>query len=66
EAKATIMAFLGSFIITIALYFMLVESTTLHGNYISAFVRLLIIATVLFAGFLYLFVKKIQAFYYEK
>ena len=66
EAKATIMAFVGSFIITIALYFMLVESTTLHGNYISAFVRLLIIAAVLFAGFLYLFVKKIQAFYYEK
>ena len=66
EAKATIMAFVGSFIITFVLYFMLVESTTLHGNYISAFVRLLIIAALLFAGFLYLFVKKIQAFYYEK
>ena len=66
EAKATIMAFVGSFIITFVLYFMLVESTTLHGNYISAFVRLLIIAAALFAGFLFLFIKKIQAFYYEK
>jgi len=66
EAKATILAFIGSFIITFIFYFMLVESVTLHGNYMSAFIRLLIIAIVLFAGFLYLFIKKIQAFYYEK
>ena len=66
EAKATILAFVGSFIITFIFYFMLVESVTLHGNYMSAFIRLLIIAIVLFAGYLYLFIKKIQAFYYEK
>lgn len=66
EAKATILAFVGSLIITFIFYFMLVESVTLHGNYMSAFIRLLIIAIVLFAGYLYLFIKKIQAFYYEK
>lgn len=66
EAKATVMAFVGSFVLTIVLYFMLVESMNLHENYLSAFIRLLIIAAVLFAGFLYLFIKKIQAFYYEK
>ena len=66
EAKATILAFIGSFIITFIFYFMIVESVTLHGNYMSAFIRLLIIAIVLFAGYLYLFIKKIQAFYYEK
>ena len=66
EAKATVMAFAGSFVLTIVLYFMLVESMNLHENYLSAFIRLLIIAAVLFAGFLYLFIKKIQAFYYEK
>ena len=66
EAKATVMAFVGSFVLTVVLYFMLVESMNLHENYLSAFVRLLIIAAVLFAGFLYLFIKKIQAFYYEK
>ena len=66
EAKATVMAFIGSFVLTVVLYFMLVESMSLHENYLSAFIRLLIIAAFLFAGFLYLFVKKIQAFYYEK
>ncbi len=66
EAKATVMAFVGSFVLTVVLYFMLVESMNLHENYLSAFIRLLIIAAVLFAGFLYLFIKKIQAFYYEK
>ena len=66
EAKATVMAFIGSFVLTVVLYFMLVESMSLHENYLSAFIRLLIIAALLFAGFLYLFIKKIQAFYYEK
>ena len=66
EAKATVMAFIGSFVLTVVLYFMLVESMSLHENYLSAFIRLLIIAVFLFAGFLYLFIKKIQAFYYEK
>lgn len=66
EAKATVMAFVGSFVLTLVLYFMLVESMSLHENYLSAFIRLLIIAAFLFAGFLYLFIKKIQAFYYEK
>ena len=66
EARATVMAFIGSFAITVVLYFMLVESNALHGNYLSAFIRLFVVAAFLFAGFLYLFVKKIQAFYYEK
>ena len=66
EAKATIMAFIGSFAITLAFYFMLVESMRLYDNYLSAFVRLLIVAAFLFAGFLLLFIKKIKAFYYEK
>ena len=66
EARATVMAFIGSFAITVVLYFMLVESNALHGNYLSAFIRLFVVAAFLFAGFLYLFIKKIQAFYYEK
>ena len=66
EAKATIMAFIGSFVITIAFYFMLTESQRLYNNYLSAFIRLLVVAILLFAGFLLLFVKKIKAFYYEK
>ena len=66
EAKATVMAFVGSFVVTFAFYFMLVESSRLYGNFMSAFVRLLIVAAFLFAGFLLLFVKKIKAFYYEK
>ena len=66
EAKATVMAFIGSFVITFAFYFMLTESVRLYNNYLSAFIRLLIVAIALFAGFLLLFVKKIKAFYYEK
>ena len=66
EAKATVMAFIGSFVITFAFYFMLTESLRLYNNYLSAFIRLLIVAIALFAGFLLLFVKKIKAFYYEK
>lgn len=66
ESKATIFAFLGSFIITIAFYFMLTESMRLYENYVSAFVRLFIIAIGLFAGLLLLFIMKIKAFYYDK
>lgn len=66
EAKATIAAFIASFAIAIVFYFMLTESYRLHGNYLSAFIRLFIIAAALFAGFLYLFIAKIKAFYFEK
>ena len=66
EAKATVMAFVGSFAITLAFYFMLVESMRLYDSYLSALIRLLVVAAFLFAGFLLLFVKKIKAFYYEK
>ena len=66
ETRATIAAFVASFIIAFAFYFMLGESMRLYNNYNSAFIRLFIASVVLFAGFLYLFVKKIQAFYYEK
>ena len=66
ETKATIAAFIASFLIAIVFYFMLGESYQLHGNYLSAFIRLLIIAIFLFAGFLYLFIAKIRAFYFEK
>ena len=66
ESKATIVAFIGSFVIAIVFYFMLTESMRLHENYVSAFIRLFIIAVGLFAGLLLLFVMKIKAFYYEK
>lgn len=66
EAKVTVVAFVGSFIITFLFYFMLDESNRLTGGYLSAFIRLFVIAVFLFAGFLYLFIKKIKAFYYEK
>ena len=66
ETRATIAAFIASFIIALVFYFMLGESMRLYNNYNSAFIRLFIASVVLFAGFLYLFVKKIQAFYYEK
>ena len=66
ETKATIAAFIASIAIALIFYFMLTESYVLHGNYLSAFIRLLIIAIILFAGFLYLFIAKIKAFYYEK
>ena len=66
ETRATISAFIASAIITLGFYFMLGESMNLYNNYISAFVRLLLISVALFAGFLYLFIRKIQAFYFEK
>ena len=66
ETKATISAFIVSFVITLAFYFMLNESIRLHENYQSAFIRLLIAGILLFGGFLYLFIKKIQAFYFDK
>ena len=66
EAKATVMAFVGSFVITLAFYFMLTESLRLYNNYLSAFIRLFVVSVFLFAGFLLLFVKKIKAFYYDK
>ena len=66
ESKATIVAFVGSFAIAIAFYFMLTESMRLYENYVSAFIRVFIIAVGLFAGLLLLFIMKIKAFYYEK
>ena len=66
EAKATIVAFVMSFIIAGAFYLMLTESMRLYENYISAFVRLFILSIVLFGGLLYLFIMKIKAFYYDK
>lgn len=66
ETRATISAFIASAIITLGFYFMLGESMNLYNNYVSAFVRLLLISVALFAGFLYLFIRKIQAFYFEK
>ena len=66
ETRATIAAFVASFVIAGFFYFMLHESITLYDSYTSAFIRLAIISAALFGGFLYLFIKKIQAFYFEK
>ena len=66
ETRATIAAFVVSFVIAGFFYFLLHESITLYDSYTSAFIRLTIISVALFAGFLYLFIKKIQAFYFEK
>ena len=66
ETRATISAFIASAVITLGFYFMLGESMNLYNNYLSAFIRLLLLSILLFAGFLYLFIKKIKAFYFEK
>ena len=66
ETRATIAAFAISFIVAVFFYFMLTESIATYNNYLSAFIRLFIISAALFAGLLYLFIKKVQVFYYEK
>lgn len=67
ETRATIVAFVFSFIISFVFYFFLQESYREYdGDYSAAFVRLFIASVILFAGFLYLFVMKIKAFYYDK
>ena len=66
ETRATIAAFAISFIVAILFYFLLTESIATYDNYISAFIRLFILSGALFAGFLYLFIKKVQVFYFEK
>ena len=66
ETRATIAAFVISFLIAGLFYFMLKESMASYDNYNSAFLGLFIISAILFVGFLYLFIKKVQVFYYEK
>lgn len=66
ESKATVVAFVMSFIIAGAFYLMLTESMRLYENYISAFIRLTLLSLGLFGGLLFLFIMKIKAFYYEK
>ena len=66
ETRATIAAFVVSFLIAILFYFMLTESMASYDSYVSAFIRLLILSAALFGGFLYLFIKKVQVFYFEK
>ena len=66
ETTSTVVAFVVSFILTGLFYLILNESYKLTGSYTSAFIRLLLVSIFLFAGFLFLFIKKIQAFYFEK
>ena len=66
ETTSTVVAFVVSFILTGLFYLILNESYKLTGSYTSAFIRLLLVSLFLFAGFLFLFIKKIQAFYFEK
>ena len=66
ETRSTVVAFVVSFIIAGLFYLILNESYKLYNSYISAFVRLLLVSMLLFGGFLYLFIRKIQAFYFEK
>ena len=66
ESKATVVAFVMSFIIAGAFYLMLTESMRLYQNYISAFVRLFLLSVFLLGGLLFLFIMKIKAFYYDK
>ena len=66
ETTSTVVAFVVSFILAGFFYLILNESYKLTGSYTSAFIRLLLVSMFLFAGFLFLFIKKIQAFYFEK
>ena len=66
ETKVTIVAFVGSFAFAIMSYLLFVESQNHYANYYSAFIRIFLIGSFLFAGSLALFILKIKAFYYEK
>ena len=66
ETTSTVVAFVVSFILAGFFYLILNESYKLTGSYTSAFIRLLLVSMFLFAGCLFLFIKKIQAFYFEK
>ena len=66
ERKATVVAFILSFIVAIVAYLLLMESQKYYDNYNSAFIKILLLAIGGFAGSLILFILKIKAFYYEK
>ena len=66
ETKVTIVAFVGSFVLALVSYFLFKESQTHFMNYDSAFIRLLMISILAFAGSLSVFVLKVKAFYFEK
>ncbi len=66
ERKATVVAFILSFIVAIVAYLLLMESQKYYDNYNSAFIKILLLAIGGFAGSLVLFILKIKAFYYEK
>ena len=66
ENKATIVGFVIAGAYALAAYFLMTESQHAYGNYVLAFIKLLLIAMVLFASMAVLFVLKVKAFYYEK
>ena len=66
ENRSTIVAFVGSIIFALLGYFFMTESHLHDTVYIVAFVKLLLISIVVAGAAFYLFVRKIEAYYYEK
>lgn len=66
ETKATVVAFILSFAVTLVAYLLFMESQKYYDNYDVAFLKILLISVAGFGGSLALFILKIKAFYYEK
>ena len=66
ENRSTIVAFVASGIFAFISYLLMTECHLADGNYIIAFIKMLIIGIFAAAACFYLFVMKVKAYYYEK
>lgn len=66
ENRSTVVAFVGSALFAFVSYLLMAECHLHDGNYIIAFVKMLLIGLFAAIACFYLFVMKIKAYYYEK
>ncbi len=66
ENRSTIIAFVGAIIFALLGYLFMTESHKEDTYYFVAFIKLLLIAIFVAGTSFYLFVRKIEAYYYEK
>ena len=66
ENRSTIVAFVGSIIFAIVSYLLMSETHLADGNYLIAFIKMLVISIFIAASCFTLFVLKVKAYYYEK
>ena len=66
ETKSTLLAFITSFAFALLAYFFLSEAGAGSHDFTKGFIRLILIGFAYMASLIYLFVRKVRAYYYDQ